>query len=80
MIPQTLTVTQTIYELERQREQYVQQSNDATTKYLQAMEEVKLREMNIVELQKKIAEGEAKLKQQQVRVIYCKSPTRKEFV
>jgi hypothetical protein len=52
--------------LERQREQYVQQSNEATTKYLQAMEEVKLREMNILELQKKIAEGEAKLKQQQV--------------
>ena len=56
----------TIYELEKQREQYINQTNEATTKYLQAMEEVKLREMSIFELQKKIAEAESKLKQQQV--------------
>jgi hypothetical protein len=52
--------------LEKQREQFIAETNEATKKYLQAMEEVKLREMTILELQKKIVEGESKLKQQQV--------------
>jgi hypothetical protein len=34
---------------------------------LQALEEVKVREVAIVELQKRISEGEGRLKQQQVR-------------
>jgi hypothetical protein len=61
-----LLFLKTIFELEKQRENYVNEASEATTKYLQAMEEVKLREMTIMELQKKIVEGESKLKQQQV--------------
>eukprot|EP00899_Mesostigma_viride_P002905 jgi/Mesvir1/12615/Mv16076-RA.1 len=55
----------TIYALEKERDKYGQEASDATAKYLQALEEVKLREMTIIDLQKKIAEGENKLKQQQ---------------
>lgn len=54
-----------IYQLEKEREKYGAEASDATAKYLQALEEVKLREMAIIDLQKKIAEGENKLKQQQ---------------
>ncbi|GMH32197.1 hypothetical protein BSKO_00031 [Bryopsis sp. KO-2023] len=54
-----------IYQLEKEREKYGSEASDATSKYLQALEEVKIREMTIVDLQKKISEGEAKLKQQQ---------------
>jgi len=56
---------QMIYALEKEREKYGQQASDATAKYLQALEEVKIREMTIMDLQKKIQEGEQKLKQQQ---------------
>mmetsp|Transcript_826 Transcript_826/g.1952 ORF Transcript_826/g.1952 Transcript_826/m.1952 type:complete len:874 (+) Transcript_826:61-2682(+) len=54
-----------IYQLEKEREKYGAEASEATAKYLQALEEVKLREMAIIDLQKKIAEGENKLKQQQ---------------
>ena len=54
-----------IYHLEKEREKYGSEASEATTKYLQAMEEVKLREIATIDLQKKIAEGENKLKQQQ---------------
>eukprot|EP01116_Phalansterium_solitarium_P023263 TRINITY_DN805_c0_g2_i2.p1 TRINITY_DN805_c0_g2~~TRINITY_DN805_c0_g2_i2.p1 ORF type:complete len:691 (+),score=375.87 TRINITY_DN805_c0_g2_i2:155-2227(+) len=54
-----------IYDLEKQREAFIQEASEATQKYLQALEEVKLREMTIADLQKKIAEAEGKLKQQQ---------------
>eukprot|EP00164_Ancoracysta_twista_P002083 GFYU01002746.1.p1 GENE.GFYU01002746.1~~GFYU01002746.1.p1 ORF type:complete len:871 (-),score=408.33 GFYU01002746.1:57-2669(-) len=54
-----------IYQLEKEREKYSKESSEATIKYLQAMEEVKIRDMVILDLQKKITEGEAKLKQQQ---------------
>jgi chromosome segregation ATPase len=53
-----------IYALERERERSVAEAQAATSTYLQAMEEVKLRESAIADLQKKIAEQEAKLKQQ----------------
>lgn len=52
--------------MEKEREKYVSQTQSANSAYAQAVEEVKLREMNINELQKKIAEQEAKLKQQKV--------------
>ena len=55
----------TITTLEREREKYAQESAEASGKYMQALEEVKVREMAIVDLQKKIMEAEAKLKQQQ---------------
>jgi chromosome segregation ATPase len=56
---------QVIYGLEKEREKYGQQASDATAKYMQALEEVKVREGTIAELQKKIQESDAKLKQQQ---------------
>eukprot|EP00291_Cryptomonas_curvata_P003512 CAMPEP_0172182760 /NCGR_PEP_ID=MMETSP1050-20130122/18581_1 /TAXON_ID=233186 /ORGANISM="Cryptomonas curvata, Strain CCAP979/52" /LENGTH=858 /DNA_ID=CAMNT_0012856247 /DNA_START=81 /DNA_END=2653 /DNA_ORIENTATION=+ len=54
-----------IYALEKEREKYGQQASDATAKYLEALEEVKIRQMTIMDLQKTIQEGEQKLKQQQ---------------
>jgi len=54
-----------IYSLEKEREKYGLEASEATSKYLQALEEVKLREVAIVDQQKKINEGESKLKQQQ---------------
>eukprot|EP00898_Chlorokybus_atmophyticus_P000353 jgi/Chlat1/1318/Chrsp118S01746 len=51
--------------LEREREKYGAEASDASSKYLAALEEVKLREMTVLELQKRIAEGENRLKQQQ---------------
>lgn len=54
-----------VYQLEKEREKYAVEASEATAKYLQALEEVKLREMAIIDLQKRIAEGENKLKQQQ---------------
>ncbi|KXZ47347.1 hypothetical protein GPECTOR_36g70 [Gonium pectorale] len=54
-----------IYQLEKEREKYSIEASEASAKYMQALEEVKLREMAIIDLQKRIAEGEAKLKQQQ---------------
>eukprot|EP00727_Mastigamoeba_balamuthi_P004946 m51a1_g1445 hypothetical protein (1912) ;mRNA; r:130017-137422 len=53
-----------IYSLEKEREKYVAEAQAANNTYLQALEEVKLREMAITDLQKKIVEQEARLKQQ----------------
>ncbi|KAG2452279.1 hypothetical protein HYH02_003303 [Chlamydomonas schloesseri] len=54
-----------VYQLEKEREKYSIEASDASAKYMQALEEVKLREMAIIDLQKRIGEGEGKLKQQQ---------------
>jgi len=54
-----------LYLLEKDGEKYGAEAAEARTKYQQALEEVKVREMSIIQLQKRIAEGEAKLKQQQ---------------
>ena len=54
-----------IYQLEREREKYGGEASEATAKYVQSLEEVKMRETAIIDLQKKIVEGESKLKQQQ---------------
>jgi chromosome segregation ATPase len=54
-----------IYKLEKEREKYGAVASEYESKYLQAMEEVKIRENAIADLKKMIAEGEAKLKQQQ---------------
>ncbi|MEW5300885.1 MAG: hypothetical protein WDW36_003781 [Sanguina aurantia] len=54
-----------IYSLEKEREKYAIEASEASAKYMQALEEVKLREMSIIDLQKRINEGEGKLKQQQ---------------
>lgn len=54
-----------IYGLEVEREKFSSEANAMNSKYLEALEEVKLRELAIVDLQKQIADGESKLKQQQ---------------
>ncbi|KAG9390827.1 Chromosome partition protein Smc [Carpediemonas membranifera] len=54
-----------IFVLEQERELNNKKATEANQKYLQALEEVKVRENTIQDLQKKIAEAEKKLKQQQ---------------
>ena len=54
-----------LYTLEKEREKFGAEASDANAKFAAALEEVKLREMTILDLQKKIAEGDACLKQQQ---------------
>ena len=54
-----------MWQLEKEREKYGMEASDATAKYMTALEEVKLREMAIIDQQKKIVEAEARLKQQQ---------------
>merc|ERR1719240_2579046 len=54
-----------LYQLEKEREKFGAEASNANAKFGTAVEEVQLREMTILDLQKKIAEGDAKLKQQQ---------------
>jgi chromosome segregation ATPase len=54
-----------LFLLEKDGEKYGAEAQEATSKFSQAQEEVKVREMSIIQLQKRIAEGETKLKQQQ---------------
>jgi len=54
-----------IYQLEKERDRYINEASDLTQKVLQHMEDVKVREMQIFDFKKKIAEAETKLKQQQ---------------
>ncbi|XP_071243561.1 cilia- and flagella-associated protein 58 [Salvelinus alpinus] len=54
-----------IYQLEKERDRYINEASDLTHKVLQHMEDIKMREMQIFEYKKKIAEAETKLKQQQ---------------
>ena len=55
-----------IYQLEKERDRYINEASDLTQKVLQHMEDVKVREMQIFDYKKKIAEADTKLKQQQV--------------
>ncbi|KAL1006214.1 hypothetical protein UPYG_G00069340 [Umbra pygmaea] len=54
-----------IYQLEKERDQYINQASELTHKVFQHMEDIKLTEMQIFDYKKKIAEAETKLKQQQ---------------
>lgn len=54
-----------IYQLEKDRERYGIEASEQRSCYLQAVDELKLREMSLNDLQKKVHEGEGKLKQQQ---------------
>ncbi|XP_023653651.1 cilia- and flagella-associated protein 58 [Paramormyrops kingsleyae] len=54
-----------IYQLEKERDRYINEASDLTQKVLQNMEDIKVREMQIFDYKKKIAEAETKLKQQQ---------------
>ncbi|XP_063056102.1 cilia- and flagella-associated protein 58 [Engraulis encrasicolus] len=54
-----------IYQLEKERDRHINEASDLGQKVLQHMEDIKVREMQIFEYKKKIAEAETKLKQQQ---------------
>ena len=54
-----------IHKLEKERDRYINEASELTQKVLQHMEDVKVREMQIFDYKKKIAEAETKLKQQQ---------------
>ncbi|XP_053471025.1 cilia- and flagella-associated protein 58 isoform X2 [Ictalurus furcatus] len=54
-----------IFQLEKERDRYINEASDLTQKVLSNMEDLKVREMEIFEYKKKIAEAETKLKQQQ---------------
>ncbi|XP_075071217.1 cilia- and flagella-associated protein 58 [Mixophyes fleayi] len=54
-----------IYQLEKERDRYINEASELTQKVLQHMEDIKVREMQIFDYKKKIAEAETKLKQQQ---------------
>uniref|UniRef100_A0A8C9UZJ6 Cilia and flagella associated protein 58 n=1 Tax=Scleropages formosus TaxID=113540 RepID=A0A8C9UZJ6_SCLFO len=54
-----------IYQLEKERDRYINEASDLTQKVLQHMEDIKVREMQVFDYKKKIAEAETKLKQQQ---------------
>uniref|UniRef100_A0A094ZPA8 Coiled-coil domain-containing protein 147 n=1 Tax=Schistosoma haematobium TaxID=6185 RepID=A0A094ZPA8_SCHHA len=62
---EALKQRQIIYKLERERDHYIMDASELTKKILTNMDELKLREMQIFENKKKIAEYETKLKQQQ---------------
>lgn len=54
-----------IYQLEKERDRYINEASDLTSKVLAHMEDIKIREMQIFDYKKTIAESETKLKQQQ---------------
>jgi len=54
-----------IKKLTSEKERYAGEAQDAADRYAQALDAVKEREITVLQLQKKIAEGEAKLKSQQ---------------
>jgi hypothetical protein len=54
-----------LVQLEKERDKYSVEAGEANARYLQALEEVKLREVALVELQKRLGDGEGRLKQQQ---------------
>ncbi|KAL8587018.1 hypothetical protein ACOMHN_023408 [Nucella lapillus] len=53
-----------IYQLEQERDRYINKASDLTQKVLQHMEELKVRELHIFDLKKEMAELDTKLKQQ----------------
>ena len=59
-----------IHKLEKERDRYINEASELTQKVLQHMEDVKVREMQIFDYKKKIAEAETKLKQQQNLWVY----------
>lgn len=54
-----------IFQLEKERNRYVSEASQIQSQMISGMEEVKIKEMQIFEYKKKIAEVENKLKQQQ---------------
>ena len=62
-----------IYQLEKERDRYINEASELTQKVLQNMEDVKVREMQIFDYKKKIAESETRLKQQQNLYEACRA-------
>ena len=62
-----------IYQLEKERDRYINEASELTQKVLQNMEDVKVREMQIFDFKKKIAESETRLKQQQNLYEACRA-------
>ena len=54
-----------IFQLEKERDRYISEASELTQRVLQHMEDVKIKEMQIFDYKKKIAEQETKYKQQQ---------------
>lgn len=54
-----------IFQLERERDRYISEASELTQRVLSLMEEIKIKEMQIFDYKKKIAEQETKYKQQQ---------------
>lgn len=54
-----------IFQLEKERDRYISEASELTQRVLQHMEDVKVKEMQIFDFKKKIAEAETKYKQQQ---------------
>ncbi|XP_060754267.1 cilia- and flagella-associated protein 58 [Neoarius graeffei] len=54
-----------IFQLEKERDRYINEASELTQKVLLNMEDLKVQEMELFEYKKKIAEVETKLKQQQ---------------
>ncbi|XP_051559225.1 cilia- and flagella-associated protein 58 [Myxocyprinus asiaticus] len=54
-----------IFQLEKERDRYINEASELTKKVLENIEDIKLKEMQIFEHKKRIAETETKLKQQQ---------------
>lgn len=55
-----------VHDLMQEKERYLVKSNDSASQTLQAMEEIKARDMTTLELNRKIIETEELLKKQQV--------------
>ena len=55
----------TVTELERERDRFIQELRSASAQYIATLEEVKVRDAEITDLQRSIQEGEGRLKQQQ---------------
>ncbi len=54
-----------IFQLEKERDRYITEASELTQRVLAHMEDVKVKEMQIFDFKKKIAEAETKYKQQQ---------------
>jgi len=55
----------TVFQLEKDREKYGLEANDANAKYMHSLEELRERDIGIKDLQKEIGESEGRLRQQQ---------------
>ena len=62
-----------IYQLEKERDKYINEASELTQKVLESMEDVKVKEMQIFDSKKKIAESETRLKQQQNLYEACRA-------